>query len=172
MTEAPYERVIGRVFGPACVYGQVIKTRRNDRVVRVDRRVVIGAGRLQQALRASEDSVKLNTSFVERLNLTIRQSSAYLGRRTICQARWKERLEDHLELLRCHYNFVRPHRALKFGKEVRTPARQAGLTNRALTLREIFSSRLLLVWSNNVLFLLFDSARQITPAARGAALAA
>jgi hypothetical protein len=29
-----YERVIGRVFGPACVYGQVIKTRRNDRVVR------------------------------------------------------------------------------------------------------------------------------------------
>ena len=30
-----YEKVIGRVFGPACVYGQVIKTRRNDRVVRV-----------------------------------------------------------------------------------------------------------------------------------------
>jgi hypothetical protein len=36
-----YERVIGRVFGPACVYGQVIKTRRNDRVVRVERRAVI-----------------------------------------------------------------------------------------------------------------------------------
>jgi hypothetical protein len=45
--------------------------------------------------------MKLNTSFVERLNLTIRQGSAYLGRRTICQARWKERLEDHLELFRC-----------------------------------------------------------------------
>jgi hypothetical protein len=85
---------------------------------------VIGAGRLQQALRDSEDSVKLNTSFVERLNLTIRQGSAYLGRRTICQARWKQCLDDHLELLRCHYNFVRPHRALKFGREVRTPARQ------------------------------------------------
>ena len=28
-----YERVIWRVFGPACVYGQVIKTRRNDRIV-------------------------------------------------------------------------------------------------------------------------------------------
>jgi IS1 family transposase len=89
-----YERVIGRVFGPACVYGQVIKTRRNDRIVKVERRAVIGAGRLQQALHDSEDSVKLNTSFVERLNLTIRQGSAYLGRRTICQARWKERLED------------------------------------------------------------------------------
>jgi hypothetical protein len=167
-----YEKVVGRVFGPACVYGQVIKTRRNDRVVKVERRALIGAGGLKQALRNSEDSMKLNTSFVERLNLTIRQGSAYLGRRTICQARWKGRLEDHLELLRCHYNFVRPHRGLKFGQEVRTPARQAGLTNRALTLREIFSSRLLLVWSNNVLFLLFDSARLITPAARGAALAA
>jgi hypothetical protein len=34
----------------------------------------------------SEDSSKLNTSFVERLNLTIRQGSAYLFRRTIYQA--------------------------------------------------------------------------------------
>jgi hypothetical protein len=136
-----YEKVVGRVFGPACVYGQVIKTRRNDRVVKVERRVAIGAGRLQQALQESEDSVKLNTSFVERLNLTIRQGSSYLGRRTISQARWRKRLEDHLELLRCHYNFVRLHRALKFGQKVRTPAQQAGLTNRALTLREIFSPR-------------------------------
>jgi IS1 family transposase len=125
-----YEKVVGRVFGPACVYGQVIKTRKNDDVVKVERKAVIGAGRMEQALRNSEDSVKLNTSFVERLNLTIRQGSAYLGRRTICHARWKERLEDHIELFRCHYNFIRPHRALKFGREVRTPAMQAGLTNR------------------------------------------
>jgi IS1 family transposase len=33
-----YQRVIGRVFGPACLYGQVIKTRSNHRVVRVERR--------------------------------------------------------------------------------------------------------------------------------------
>ena len=46
----------------------------------------------------------------------------------------------HLELLRCYYNFVRPHRALKFGREVRTPAIQAGLTKRRLTLRMIFCS--------------------------------
>jgi hypothetical protein len=114
---------------------------------------------LKQALRGSEDSEKLNTSFVERLNLTIRLGSAYLGRRTICQARWKERLEDQLELLRCHYNFVRPHRGLKFGQEVRTPAQQAGLTHRQLILREVFSSRLLFGWSNNVPFMLFYSAR-------------
>ena len=167
-----YERVIGRVFGPACVYGQVIKKRRNDRVVKVDRRAVIGAGRLPQALRASEDSLKLNTSFIERLNLTIRQGSSYLGRRTICQARWQERLEDQLELFRCHYNFVRPHGALKFGQEVRTPAWQAGVTERPLTLREIFSARLPFVVSRNVTFALFDSARPVSFHIRGVRLAA
>src|SRR6476660_8863483 len=122
---------------------------------------MIGMGRLKQALRDSEDLVKLNTSFVERLNLTIRQGSSYLGRRTLCYARWKEHLELHLELLRCHYNFVRPHRALKFGREVRTPALQAGLTERALTLREIFSGRLLFVASENVFLVLFNLVRPV-----------
>jgi transposase-like protein/IS1 family transposase len=148
-----YGRVIGRVFGPAWANGQVIKTRRNDRVVKVERRAVIGGGRLKQALRDSEDSLKLNTLFVEWLNLTIRQSSAYLGRRTLCHARGKQCLDDHLELVRCHYNFVRPPRALKFGREVRT----AGLTKRAL--RELFSSRLLFLTSKNVLFAVFETVR-------------
>jgi hypothetical protein len=112
------------------------------------------AWRFEETLRDSEDSSKLNTSFVERLNLTIRQGSAYLFRRTICHARWKERLEDHLELLRCYYNFVRPHshRALKFGAEMRTPARQAGLATRRLTLREIFPSAMVLCVSKRLAF--------------------
>ena len=164
-----YERVIGRVFGPACVYGQVIKTRRNDRVVKVERRAVIGEGGLKQALLKSEDSVKLNTSFVERLNLTIRQGSAYLGRRTIYQARWKERLEDHIELFRCYYNFIRPHRALKFGRAVRTPAWQAGLTNRALALREIFSSKMVFLALKNLLFKTLSAVSFRIPAVRLAA---
>jgi hypothetical protein len=131
--------------------------------VKVERRIVLGsAWRLKHPLRDSEDSVRLNTPFVERLNLTIRQGSAYLLRRTLCQARWKRRLEDHLELFRCYYNFVRPHRALKFGREVRTPARQAGLTNRRLTLREIFSSRELFLASKNVLFALFNSVQPVS----------
>ena len=121
-----YKRVVRRISGPACLYGQVIKTRRNDRIIKVERRTLIGdAWLFEETLRDSEDSSKLNTSFLERLNLTIRQGSAYLFRRTICHARWKERLEDHLELLRCYYNFVRPHMALKFGREMRTPAIQA-----------------------------------------------
>jgi len=136
-----YRPVIRRVFGPAALYAQVIKTRRHDRVVRVDRRAVIGAAwRFDDALQRSEDSSTVNTSFIERLNLTIRQGSAYLSRRTLSHARATDTLDAHLELLRCYYNFVRPHGALRFGRETRTPAMQAGLATRRLTLRDIFVS--------------------------------
>jgi hypothetical protein len=44
----------------------------------------------------------------------------------------------HLEPLRCHYTFMCPHRRLKFGRELRTPAMQAGLVSRRPSFREIF----------------------------------
>ena len=95
----------------------------------VQRKTGTGAAwRWNEVWRASEDSRQLNTSYIERLNLTVRQGSAYLCRRGLGYARRKQRLEDHLELLRCHYSFLRPHRALKFGRKVRTPAMQAGRT--------------------------------------------
>ncbi len=116
---------------------------------------------------------KLNTSYVERLNLTIRQGSAYLVRRTICYARQKQRLEDHLQLLRCDYNFVRPHRALKFGREVRTPAMQAGLFRQRLTFREIFSPTIIF-WARGKFILVFAPHPTISVAAsnKGMSLAA
>ena len=49
-------------------------------------------------------------------------------------------LPDHVELLRCYYNFIRPHRALRFGRETRTPAMQAGLVSPRLALRDIFTA--------------------------------
>ena len=42
--------------------------------------------------------------------------------------------------------------ALKFGREMRTPAIQAGLTNRRLTLREIFPPAIVLWVSEKVMF--------------------
>ena len=145
------------MFGPACIYGQVIKTRRKNRVIAIDRKLLIGSReQLEDALFNSEDSDTLNTSFVERHNLTIRQGSSYLHRKTAAHARWPHRLQEHLELLRCHYNFIRPHMALQFGTIRRTPAMQAGLTSRPLTFRQIFTSRILVVliawaWDQSVL---------------------
>ncbi len=139
-----FEYYLGAVvslLGSACVYGQVLKTRRNNRVIRVERRVKIGtASRLKAALQESEDSETLNTSFVERLNLTIRQGSAYWRRRSPCHARGAEQLHGHVELLRCYYNFIRPHRALKFGRETRTPAMQAGLVSAPMNWSDIFTA--------------------------------
>ena len=63
-------------------------------------------------------------------------------------------LDEHLELLRCYYNCVRPHGALKFGREIRTPAMQAGLTTRRLTFRDIFLARTIPLWLRIEVFLL------------------
>ncbi len=40
-----------------------------------------------------------------------------------------EACDEHLELLGCHYNFRRPHGALKLGNIARIPAKQAGLVS-------------------------------------------
>jgi len=141
----PYQWAAARLMRSICIYGQVIKERRNNRVAQIERRLLIGnASQLNDVLLHSEDSETLNTSFVERLNLTIRQGSSYLSRRTICYARYNEYLEDQVALLQCYYNFIRPHQALKFGQEVRTPAMQAGLTTRRLSFRDVFTARIVL----------------------------
>ena len=133
--------VSARLFGSACVSGHVLKTRRNDRGVRVERRRRIGpAGRLKAALWESEDSETLHTSFVERLNLTIRHGSAYLRRRSPCHARGADPLHGHVDLLRGSYNCIRPHRALKCGRETRTPAMHAGLVNAPMNWSDIFTA--------------------------------
>ena len=135
-----YERVIRTLFGVACVYAQVVKTRRKDRVIRVERRTVIGTTRrLEKALEESEDSTRANTAYIERLNLTTRQSVSYLRRRSPTHARCERRLHRQLELARCHYNFVRHHTALRFGRECRTPAMVAGLCNHACSFRDVFA---------------------------------
>lgn len=137
-----YAPVLRRLVGPACILGQVIKRVRKDRVVTVGRKLVIGSTwKLEDALARSEDSTKLNTSFIERLNLTIRRGCAFLARKTPAHARRRRTLEEQLELFRCYYNFIRPHGALRFGREVRTPAMQAGLAKKRLRFRDVFTYR-------------------------------
>jgi IS1 family transposase/transposase-like protein len=143
---APYERAIRQTFGSGHLYGQVLKTRQNDRIIKVERRQVIGSPmEFEKALEESEDSSSLNTSFIERLNLTIRQACSYLTRRTTCHARSQDHLIGQLEMVRCHYNFLRPHKALRFGRLTKTPAMQAGLASGRLSFRDVFLGRLICV---------------------------
>ncbi len=143
----PYSWATKNLLNYICLYAQVIKKRRKNRVINVEHRLIIGTRqKMEQLLFESEDSTTINTSFIERLNLTIRQGCAYLGRRTACHSRRKEMLADNLALQMCYYNFVRPHSALRFGDEIRTPAMQAGLAKKPLSFRGIFSALEILFW--------------------------
>src|SRR5215831_11148458 len=71
---------------PGLLYAQVIKTVRRRRLVRVRQRVVFGTREAVQQVLAAQ-GWHINTAFVERLNLTIRQHVAAVGRRvaTLCK---------------------------------------------------------------------------------------
>jgi hypothetical protein len=76
----------GKKSLPGLCYAQVVKTVRRRRLVRVRHRVVFGTlEAAQQVLAAC--GWQINTAFVERLNLTIRQHVAAVGRRvtTLCK---------------------------------------------------------------------------------------
>jgi IS1 family transposase len=65
------------------VYGQVIKHQRRRKTVKVERRIVWGEEKqYQERLKKAGLSGKINPSFVERMNLTLRQCISKLTRRT------------------------------------------------------------------------------------------
>src|SRR5262245_12203132 len=71
---------------PQLLYAQVVKTVRQRRLVRVSHRVVFGIlEAVRQVLAAC--GWQINTAFIERLNLSIRQHVAAVGRRatTLCK---------------------------------------------------------------------------------------
>ena len=139
---APYGWVLIRRYQTVCLYGQVVKKRKKNRITRVERKNVIGTRReINRALEESEDSDRLNTSFIERLNFTIRQGNAYLQRQSPAHAHQIENLEKQLDLQQCYYNFLRPHMSLRFGTEIHTPAMVAGLAKRVLNWRDILEGK-------------------------------
>jgi len=109
---------------------------------------------LKAALQHLGLSGRLNTAFIERVNLTIRHEIAALARRTWATAQQSPQLLANLEWWRAYYHFVRPHQSLRVrlvqprergGKRAaqryrqRTPAMAAGKTNRRWTTREVLS---------------------------------
>ena len=55
-------------------------------------------------------------------------------------------------------------RALKFGREIRTPAMQAGLTTRRLTFRDIFLAPTIPLWLRIEVFLLTGARNPVSSA--------
>jgi transposase InsO family protein len=115
---------------------------------------------LTAALKGLGHSGRLNTAFIERVNLTVRHGVAALVRRTWATSQQASQLLAHLEWWRAYYHFVRPHHALRVafaqprerGGNLtaqrywqRTPAMAAGRTIRRWTAREVLSYPLPLV---------------------------
>jgi IS1 family transposase len=140
---------------PQLLYAQVVKSYRRRRIVGVTYRVVFGTmERVQQIL--SVCGRKINTAFVERLNLDIRQRVAAVSRRvnTLCQG--EDGLRQQLVVYHAYYNFCLPHASLRqpllvpeptngsgSAKVWRpcTPAMAAGLTDHVWTLQEVLMFR-------------------------------
>ena len=140
---------------PQLLYAQVIKAYRRRRIVDVTHRVVFGTG-LAIAQVLARCGWGINTAFVERLNLDIRQRVAAIGRRvnTLCQG--EAGVRDQLTLFQVYHNFVLPHASLRqplpqpeptngtgSAKQWRpcTPAMAAGLTEHVWSLKEVLLYR-------------------------------
>ena len=135
------------------IYAQVKKCYRRRKLVRVTPVMRLGTqADLTVALQALGFSGRLNTAFIERVNLTVRHAIAALARRTWATSQQAPQLLAHLEWWRAYYHFVRPHVSLRVafveprergGKRLaqryrqRTPAMAAGRTNRRWTAREV-----------------------------------
>jgi IS1 family transposase len=91
------------------IYGQVKKCYRRRKLVRVTHVMRLGT---QAALKASLQGMgfsgRLNTAFIERVNLTVRHGVAALARRTWARAQQSPQLLANLEWWRAYYHFVRP----------------------------------------------------------------
>jgi hypothetical protein len=109
---------------------------------------------LKVALQRLGLSGRLNTAFIERVNLTVRHGVAALARRTWATSQQASQLLAHLEWWRAYYHFVRPHESLRVAlvqprergsklvaqrERQRTEALAAGRTNRRWTAREVLS---------------------------------
>jgi IS1 family transposase len=140
---------------PGLLYAQVVQTVRRRRLVRVRPRVVFGTlDAMQQGLAAC--GWQSQTAFVERLNLTIRQQVAAVGRRVSTLCKGEDGMRQQLGLYHIYAHFCFPHASLRVSlpqplpthgtgsaKQWRpqTPAMAAGLTDQVWTLREVWLFR-------------------------------
>ncbi len=133
--------------------GQVKKSYRRRKLVRVKHVIQLGTPpAFTEALQALGFSGRVNTAFIERVNLTIRRGVAALARRTWATAMQTPHLQAHLHWWQASYHFVRLHASLRVtlgqpaergGKlraqryQQRTPAMAAGRTTRRWTAGEV-----------------------------------
>jgi len=126
---------------PTLLYGQLVKRRERRQVVFTTTRMVLGNRADLTAIQMANGFSKcLQTAFIERVNLTLRQSIAPLTCKTWSLPRSEAHLQLHLEWWRGYYHFLRPHQGLR----QTTPAMALGLTDHIWSIHEFTHTQLLI----------------------------
>jgi len=112
-------------------YGQLIKEREEGRVVGKPRTIIFGK------------VYGIDTSYVERYNLTLRHGISIRVRKSLCFSKCKEMLDSHLGAYQCYNNLIRANSVLtiktnKSEKNIeRTPCMAEGITDHIWTRKEL-----------------------------------
>jgi hypothetical protein len=138
-----------KVVPSELVYAQVHKEREKGKVIRIAKQIVFGTeAQVADRLKHSPVSHAINTAFIERNNLTLRQQNGRLHRKTLQFSKEAPLLEAQLHLFLGFYHFIRPHEGLKLRNEAednkwheRTPFMAAGITDHVWTFTEFFFFR-------------------------------
>ena len=137
------------------LYATVNKQKQNGHLVSVTRQVVLGdPAAIAQKLEAIRPGLKINTSFIERFNLTLRHLVSRLRRKGLTFSKKRKYLVWHLQLATAYYHFVRPHGSLRQRLDEpsptrgspklwqpRTPTMAAGLTDHPWSMQELLTCR-------------------------------
>lgn len=129
---------------PRLLYAQLFKARSGYRVKFLFSRIRLGTRDIIRTLLQNLDlSGTIQTAFIERSNLTLRELVAPLSRRTWSLAYDTFHLERHLWWGLAYYHLVRPHLSLRLTirgpsrYRHRTPAMAAGLTHRCWSVADL-----------------------------------
>ena len=134
---------------PQLLYAQVVKSYRRRRIVGVKHRIVFGSRETIESM-LDKYGWKINTAFIERLNLDFRQHVAAIGRRVNTLCKHEAGLRQQLAMFQAYHNFCLPHASLRLPLpetdairhwQPRTPAMAAGLTERVWSMRDILKYR-------------------------------
>ena len=129
-------------------YARICKRRERGRVVEIVEEVVFGEPEEVLHLLGADSGGRINTSYIERLNLSIRNSLARFIRRGMNCSKDLEIHSRIVDFFQAWYNFVKPHRSLRVELKnedrvwmQRTPAMAEGLTDRIWSLSELLYFR-------------------------------
>lgn len=153
--EQPPYAGVGRKPNPVLVpgddlkYAQVCKKHVSGSVVGMVKRVVFGDLNEILTILGADSDGKISTSYIERFNLTIRNSLARFIRRTMNFSKKRKIHTKIVDFLQTWYNFVKPHKSLRVpvddGKrkwKQRTPVMAEGLTDHIWKLEELLMFRI------------------------------